>query len=212
MYLWKSGKYFSICTLYLYHQSKVWNKLISICHIKVMCSPPSLSPKSMKLETDVLILYFESELLTSIDHVSLESSNTGFAWAALAFRHVTRIHEVSILIYLTKDTAKNLSILYVWQAALSHPMPRYLLWHFLIKIFSTKTLWHLRGRCSEFFARLTKHYATSIVPIPVESKLCFTLMVPSSSHMQTIVVYTQKILLDYGNPRAAAEIQFNHLA
>lgn len=166
----------------------------------------------MKLETDVLILYFESELLTSIDHVSLESSNTGFAWAALAFRHVTRIHEVSILIYLTKDTAKNLSILYVWQAALSHPMPRYLLWHFLIKIFSTKTLWHLRGRCSEFFARLTKHYATSIVPIPVKSKLCFTLMVPSSSHMQTIVVYTQKVLLDYGNPRAAAEIQFNHLA
>lgn len=66
----------------------------------------------MKLETDVLILYSESELLTSIDHVSLESSNTGFAWAALAFRHVTTIHEASILICLTKDTAKNPSILY----------------------------------------------------------------------------------------------------
>ena len=87
--------------------------MISICHIKVMCSPPSYPPKSTKLETDVLILYFESKLLTSIDHVSLESSNTGFVWAALAFRHVTTIHEASILIYLTKDTAKNPSILYV---------------------------------------------------------------------------------------------------
>lgn len=67
----------------------------------------------MKLETDVLILYFESELLTSIDHVSLKSSNTGFAWVALAFRYVTTIHEASILIYLTKDTAKNPSILCV---------------------------------------------------------------------------------------------------
>lgn len=67
----------------------------------------------MKLETDVLILYFESELLTSIDHVSLKSSNTGFAWVALAFRYVATIHEASILIYLTKDTAKNPSILCV---------------------------------------------------------------------------------------------------
>lgn len=65
----------------------------------------------MKLETDVLILYFESELLTSIDHVSLESSNTGFAWEAFAFRHVTTNHDASILIYLTKYIAKNLSIL-----------------------------------------------------------------------------------------------------
>lgn len=45
LYLWKSGKYFSICTLYLYHQSKVWNKLISICHIKVMCSPSITFPQ-----------------------------------------------------------------------------------------------------------------------------------------------------------------------
>jgi len=67
----------------------------------------------MKLETDVLILYIESELLTSIDHVTLESSNTGFAWAALAFRHVTTILEANILIYLTKDAAKNPSILCV---------------------------------------------------------------------------------------------------
>lgn len=143
----------------------------------------------MKLETDVLILYFESELLTSIDHVSLESSNTGFAWAALAFRHVTTIHEASILIYLTKDTAKNPSILYVWQAALSHPMLRYLLWHFLIKIFPVKSPWHLRGLGSEFFARPTKHYATSITLIPVKSKR--HLPVPSSSHRQKSCLYSK---------------------
>lgn len=164
----------------------------------------------MKLETDVLILYFESELLTSIDHVSLESSNTGFAWAALAFRHVTAIHEASILIYLTKDTAKNPSISCVWQAALSHPMLRYLLWHFLIKFFPMKTPWHLRGRASEFFTRPTKHYASGISLISVKSKR--HLPVPSSSHTQKSFVYTQMILLVHSSSRAAAEIQFHLLA
>lgn len=159
----------------------------------------------MKLETDVLILYFESELLTSIDHVSLESSNTGFAWAALAFRHVTRIHEASILIYLTKDTAKNPSILYVWQAALSHPMPRYLLWHFLIKIFPTKTLWHLRDRCSEIFCQANKTLCMSIIPIPVKSKLSFWCHHPPTckKNPKQTFVYIQKIFLVCSNPRAA---------
>ena len=164
----------------------------------------------MKLETDVLILYIESELLTSIDHVTLESSNTGFAWAALAFRHVTTILEANILIYLTKDAAKNPSILCVWQAAMSHPILRCLLWHFLIKIFPMKTPWHLSGWGSEFFARPTKHHSTNTILIPVKSEI--HLLVPSSSHMQKSFVYAQKILLVYSSSRATAEFQFHHLA
>lgn len=176
-----------------------------------LCSPSIIYPKSMKLETDVLILYFESELLTSIDHVSLESFNTGFAWAALAFRYVTRIHEASIPIYLTKDRAKNPSILYIWQPALRRPLLRYLFQHFLIKIFPMKTTWHLRSWCSKSFARPTKCYATSIIPIPVKSLSYFNFITLPPT-CKKLFVYTQEILLVHSNARAVAEIQFNHLA
>lgn len=124
-----------------------WSVFVTL---KYCVPPPPYFPKCMKLETDVLILYFESELLTSIDHVSLESSNAGFAWEAFTFKHVTTIHDASILIYLTNDIAKNLSILYVWLTALSYPMLRYLLWHFLIKVFPMQIPWYLRGRGSRF--------------------------------------------------------------
>lgn len=164
----------------------------------------------MKLETDVLILYFESELLTSIDHVSLKSSNTGFAWVALAFRYVTTIHEASILIYLTKDTAKNPSILCVWQAALSHPMLRYLLWHFLIKIFPMKTPWCLRewhsGFWFFFFCKANKALCLyPNYPNPCQ-KWKYTFQSIILPHVKRICLYVKNLVVCTAN---AGQLRFS---
>lgn len=169
----------------------------------------------MKLETDVLILYFESELLTSIDHVSLKSSNTGFAWVALAFRYVTTIHEASILIYLTKDTAKNPSILCVWQAALSHPMLRYLLWHFLIKIFPMKTPWCLREWHSGFWFFFFLQSQQSFMPLSQLSQSLSKVKIHIPVHhpptCKTHLFICKKFSSVYSK-RRPAEIQFNYLS